>query len=57
MAKPELVGYDAFYLKELNDLIDIKQDYTYWRTRQHLVVSLFIKEIFIFISISFRIKK
>ncbi|CAF3739050.1 unnamed protein product [Adineta steineri] len=35
MAKPELVGHDTFYMKELNDLIDIKQDYDYWRERQH----------------------
>ena len=39
MAKPELVGHDAFYMKELNESIDLKQDYDYWRTRQHLGVS------------------
>jgi hypothetical protein len=39
MAKPELVGYDAFYLKELNELINLKEDYDYWRVRQHIGVS------------------
>jgi len=39
MAKPELVGHDAFYMKELNDLIDLKQDYNDWLVRQHLEVS------------------
>ncbi|CAF4157074.1 unnamed protein product [Rotaria sp. Silwood2] len=33
MAKPELLGYDAFYMKELNDTINLKQDYDYWRAR------------------------
>jgi len=39
MAKPELVRHDAFYMKELNELIDLKQDYDYWRVRQHSGVS------------------
>lgn len=34
MAKPELVGHDAFYMKELNDMIDIKRDYDFWRARR-----------------------
>ncbi|CAF4634181.1 unnamed protein product [Rotaria sp. Silwood1] len=36
MAKPELLAYDAFYMKELNDSIDLKKDYNYWRVRQHI---------------------
>jgi hypothetical protein len=39
MAKPELVGHDAFYMKELNELIDLKQDYDYWEARRHSGVS------------------
>ncbi|CAF4444688.1 unnamed protein product, partial [Adineta steineri] len=38
MAKPELVGHDLFYMKELNDMIDIKRDYDFWQARQYLVV-------------------
>ncbi|CAM4858154.1 unnamed protein product [Rotaria socialis] len=34
MAKPELLTYDAFYMKELNDSIDLKHDYDYWRLHQ-----------------------
>lgn len=44
MAKPELVGHDAFYMKELNDMIDIRRDYDLWQARRvlHMVcVSLF----------------
>jgi hypothetical protein len=39
MAKPELVGHDAFYMKELNDMIDIQRDYDFWQARhkQHIV--------------------
>ncbi|CAF1080148.1 unnamed protein product [Rotaria sordida] len=33
MAKPELLPYDAFYMKELNDSINLKQDYDYWQRR------------------------
>lgn len=40
MAKPELVSHDTFYMKELNDLIDLKADYDQWRLRQQLGVSL-----------------
>lgn len=40
MAKPELVGHDAFYIKELNELINLKEDYHHWRIRQNLPVSL-----------------
>jgi hypothetical protein len=39
MSKPELVGHDSFYMKELNELIDLKQDYDYWRMHQHTGVS------------------
>jgi hypothetical protein len=39
MAKPELVTHDIFYMKELNDMIDLKQDYDYWRTHQQIEVS------------------
>jgi hypothetical protein len=39
MAKPELVTHDAFYMKELNELIDIRQDYDYWRDHQNSSVS------------------
>ncbi|CAF0974051.1 unnamed protein product [Adineta ricciae] len=35
MAKPELVSHDTFYMKELNDLIDLKADYDQWQVRQH----------------------
>lgn len=35
MAKPELVGHDAFYMKELNDMIDIKRDYDFWQARRY----------------------
>jgi len=38
MAKPELVGHDAFYMKELNDMIDIKRDYDFWQTRRYLAL-------------------
>ncbi|UJR08173.1 hypothetical protein I4U23_012446 [Adineta vaga] len=38
MAKPELVGHDLFYMKELNDMIDIKQDYDFWLARQNFVM-------------------
>ena len=38
MATPELVGHDAFYIKELNDLIDLKQDYDSWQVLQHKAV-------------------
>jgi hypothetical protein len=38
MAKPELVGHDVFYMKELNDMIDIKRDYDFWQLRQNIVV-------------------
>ncbi|CAF3323072.1 unnamed protein product [Rotaria socialis] len=38
MAKPELVRHDAFYMKELNDMIDIKRDYDFWQARRYLVV-------------------
>ncbi len=40
MAKPELVSHDTFYIKELNDLVDLKQDYNNWRARQHTGVSI-----------------
>ena len=40
MAKPELVSHDTFYMKELNDLIDLKADYDHWQRRQHYDVSL-----------------
>lgn len=39
MSKPELLAYDTFYMKELNDAINLKQDYDYWRLRQHIGVS------------------
>jgi hypothetical protein len=39
MAKPELVGHDVFYMKELNELIDLKQDYDYWRNRQQVRIN------------------
>ncbi len=39
MAKPELVGHDVFYMKELNELIDLKQDYDYWQTRQQVRIN------------------
>lgn len=39
MARPELVTHDAFYMKELNELIDLKQDYDYWRANQRVEVS------------------
>ena len=38
MAKPELVGHDAFYMKELNDMIDIRRDYDLWQARRVLHV-------------------
>ncbi|CAF3376667.1 unnamed protein product, partial [Rotaria sp. Silwood2] len=38
MAKPELVRHDAFYMKELNDMIDIKRDYDVWQARRYLAV-------------------
>ena len=38
MAKPELVGHDAFYMKELNDMIDIQRDYDLWQARRMLNV-------------------
>jgi len=38
MAKPELVGHDAFYMKELNDMIDIKRDYDFWQARRFLSI-------------------
>ncbi|CAF1465462.1 unnamed protein product [Rotaria magnacalcarata] len=38
MAKPELVRHDAFYMKELNDMIDIKRDYDFWQARRYLAV-------------------
>lgn len=34
MAKPELVGHDAFYMKELNDMVDIRHDYDLWHARK-----------------------
>lgn len=43
MARPELVTHDAFYMKELNDMIDLKMDYDYWRTHQRLEVSRLIR--------------
>lgn len=43
MAKPELVRHDAFYMKELNEMIDIRRDYDLWQARKltHLVIILF----------------
>ncbi|CAF1039515.1 unnamed protein product [Rotaria sordida] len=38
MAKPELVQHDAFYMKELNDMIDIKRDYDFWQARRYLSI-------------------
>ncbi|CAF0990014.1 unnamed protein product [Adineta ricciae] len=38
MAKPELVGHDLFYMKELNDMIDIKRDYDFWLARQSCIL-------------------
>ena len=38
MAKPELVGHDAFYMKELNDMIDIKRDYDFWQARRYFPI-------------------
>jgi hypothetical protein len=38
MAKPELVGHDVFYMKELNDMIDIKRDYDFWQARRYLPI-------------------
>ena len=38
MAKPELVTHDAFYMKELNDMIDIKRDYDFWQARRYLAI-------------------
>jgi hypothetical protein len=38
MAKPELVGHDSFYMKELNDMIDIKRDYDFWQARRYLAI-------------------
>ncbi len=46
MAKPELVGHDAFYMKELNDMIDIKRDYDFWRARQYLTIVCIEKFLF-----------
>lgn len=42
MAKPELVGHDAFYMKELNDMIDIQRDYDLWQARRMLNVVCFV---------------
>ena len=39
MSRPELVTHDIFYMKELNELIDLKMDYDYWRTHQRAEVS------------------
>lgn len=39
MAKPELVTHDAFYMKELNEMVDLKVDYDRWRSPQRVDVS------------------
>lgn len=39
MAKPELLAYDTFYMKELNEAINLRQDYDYWRLRRQIGVS------------------
>lgn len=39
MSRPELVTHDTFYMKELNELIDLKVDYDYWRVHQNLGVN------------------
>lgn len=39
MSRPELVTHDTFYMKELNETIDLKMDYDYWRTCQRVEVS------------------
>ena len=44
MAKPELVGHDAFYMKELNDMIDIKRDYDFWQARRYLTLVCLINK-------------
>lgn len=41
MAKPELVAHDTFYMKELNELVNLKEDYDVWRTRQDKPVGSF----------------
>lgn len=43
MAKPELLTYDVFYMKELNDEINLKEDYDYWRMRSPSPVSKLIQ--------------
>jgi hypothetical protein len=57
MAKPELVGHDAFYMKELNDMIDIKRDYDFWRARQYLTIVCIVKFLFFELIILFKIGK
>ena len=39
MAKPELLSHDTFYIKELNDAIDLRHDYDYWRLSNRPQVS------------------
>jgi hypothetical protein len=55
MAKPELVGHDAFYMKELNDMIDIKRDYDFWRARQYLTIVCIETFLFFELIILFKI--
>jgi hypothetical protein len=43
MAKPELVKHDVFYMKELNDMIDIKKDYDLWQARQYVAIVCILK--------------
>ena len=38
MARPELVPHDAFYIKELNELINLEMDYDFWRQRTERAV-------------------
>ena len=38
MARPELVPHDAFYIKELNELINLEMDYDFWRRKTQLAV-------------------
>ena len=58
MAKPELVGHDAFYMKELNDMIDIRRDYDLWQARRVLhMVGVCLCRLHRFYSRSFRTTK
>jgi hypothetical protein len=59
MAKPELVGHDAFYMKELNDMIDIRRDYDLWQARRvlHMVCLSLVSIELLLLAFSFRTVK